>query len=331
MTSSPGPMPSASRSTTIASVPLATPTARVAPRYSAASSSKERTFSPRMNWPRSNTSSIRFRISPRSGRYCALGSVSGMGTAGQSTQRSLRALQRPPPCAAAPEANRQIGDRGNDERHDRVVGIAPALVEALPTRAEREPRAGESEAPGQGPEKREDGVADDRHLGDPGRYRDERADHGHETREEDGSVTVAPEPCLGALEPVRGDVHPASVPLEERSAPEIADAPAEKRAEHVTEHPRERHRHVGPCGRLDRLPEERHLVAREGADRDRARIEHHELARRSDDGVDEHQQDDRIQAVVADRRGHGVRYLVHWTRVVTRLRRLSRPGLPPES
>ena len=47
--SSPGPISSASSASTSASVPFATPT--VAPRYAAASSSKARTFGPRMNTP----------------------------------------------------------------------------------------------------------------------------------------------------------------------------------------------------------------------------------------------------------------------------------------
>src|SRR6184192_3012087 len=51
MTSSPGPIPRASRAITSASVPFATPTVRGTPRYSAASRSKAFTFGPRMKIP----------------------------------------------------------------------------------------------------------------------------------------------------------------------------------------------------------------------------------------------------------------------------------------
>ena len=83
ITSSPAPISSASRARTIASVPLATPSACATPRYSAASRSKASTFAPRMNCPRSRTSSNSPRSSSSSGAYCALTSTSGIGIDGK--------------------------------------------------------------------------------------------------------------------------------------------------------------------------------------------------------------------------------------------------------
>ena len=55
MTSSPAPIPSASSTITIASVPFATPTVSGTPRYSAASRSNSATFGPKTKRPSSST------------------------------------------------------------------------------------------------------------------------------------------------------------------------------------------------------------------------------------------------------------------------------------
>ena len=48
--------------------------------------------------------------------------------------------------------------------------------------------------------------------------------------------------------------------------------------------------------------EEDDVLSREGTRRERPRVEHHELARGREDRVDHHQQEDGVQAVVADQR-----------------------------
>src|SRR5262249_58295504 len=125
MTSSPGPIPSASSTSTIASVPFATPIVSVTPRYWAASHSKAFTFGPRMKVvPESRIrSNARFR-SGMSGAYCALTSTSGIrGTSLQS-------------IGASP-AQHQVGDADQKSCNDRDFDEPELVVEALVARAER--------------------------------------------------------------------------------------------------------------------------------------------------------------------------------------------------
>src|SRR5215210_2481222 len=132
MTSSPGPISSASRTSTSASVPFATPTVAGTPRYAAASSSKAWTFGPRMKVPESSTSAMRLLISSSRGAYCARTSTSGVcGTASQST--------RPPPADYQPDSD------CDDARDD---GIVEVVVEALPVATDDPADAGERQAPG---------------------------------------------------------------------------------------------------------------------------------------------------------------------------------------
>ena len=79
ITSSPRPIPSASRTSTIASVPFATPIAWPAPSAAAASASKLASSGPRMKRP---LSSVRLKAccsSGMNGAYCALTSTCGIG------------------------------------------------------------------------------------------------------------------------------------------------------------------------------------------------------------------------------------------------------------
>src|SRR5918992_5466467 len=203
MTSSPGPIPIASRTITSASVPFATPTARLTPRYAAASSSKARTFGPRMNSDDSRTASNRLRSSSVSGPYCAATSTSGIfGTA----SHPRRAAMTPDP--------------GNDHEHDRcgddVFGVPEAVVEVLPARSGGPADPGERERPGDGPRDREQRVAAQRHAEDAGLDGDEGADHGCHPADCDRVVAEALEPALAAVERVRRHVEPAAVTLEVR-------------------------------------------------------------------------------------------------------------------
>ena len=60
-----------------------------------------------------------------------------------------------------------------------------------------------------------------------------------------------------------------------------------------------------PCDEVS--AEERHALTRERAGRDCAAVDHHDLARRREDGVDDHQPEDRVDARVADPAGDGAR------------------------
>src|SRR5438270_5888741 len=273
-------MPRASRTITIASVPFATPIVCGTPRYCAASSSKALTFGPRMKTPASSTSARRSFSSGRSGAYCALTSTSGIG---RTASESSRAPAQHEPC------------RGSDDgERDRVVDEPEVAVKALPASADRPPDAGEREAPDRRPEERRDRVRREPHPEDTGGDRDERANDGGDPPDEDGPVAPAVEPALGAVELLGREVEEAPASLEQRPAAVGADPPAGDRADEVADRSGERHREECPERRRDPRPEERHVLRGECASRERAGVDHDELARRGKDRVDRHQAEDRV-------------------------------------
>src|SRR5262249_27018975 len=111
-------MPSASSTSTMASVPFATPIVSGTPRYSADSRSKAFTFGPRMNAPVSRISSKARFSSGTSGAYCAFTSTRGIrGT-------SLKSI--------GPSSTQdQVGDRDQDSCNDDDFDEAELVVEAL--------------------------------------------------------------------------------------------------------------------------------------------------------------------------------------------------------
>src|SRR3954470_9477804 len=166
ITSSPGPMPSASSTSTIASVPLATPTVSGTPRYCAASRSNALTFGPRMNVvPDSSISANASFNCGMSGAYCALTSTSGIrGTPLQSIGPS------------SPQD--QVGDSDENSCNDRNFDVPELVVETVVARAERPADAGQREAPNRGADQRQDDVAAERNAEDPRGDRHERAHYG---------------------------------------------------------------------------------------------------------------------------------------------------------
>ena len=94
--------------------------------------------------------------------------------------------------------------------------------------------------------------------------------------------------------------------LEVGAAAVQPDRPADDRTDRVADRSGQRHRDV--CGEplVDLHSEEHDVLAGERARCHGARVHHDHLARRREDGVDEHQEEDRVQAVVADRRRDGV-------------------------
>src|SRR3954471_17509367 len=161
MTSSPGPMPSASRTSTIASVPLATPTVSRTPRESAASASKAATFGPRMNSALSSTPSIAARIRGRSGSYCAFTSTSGIGRTASKSRGTYPSVD---------PKNEQEEDGEDDD----VLDVAEVVVETLVAGSGGPADAGEREGPDRRADRREHYVASEGHLEHPGRDGDER-------------------------------------------------------------------------------------------------------------------------------------------------------------
>src|SRR5205823_5577250 len=289
ITSSPGPIPIASSAITSASVPFATPIVCGTPRNPAASSSKAFTFGPRMKTPASSTSARRSFSSGRSGAYCALTSTSGIG---RTASESSRAPAQHEPC------------RGSDDGEpDRVVDEPEVAVEALPAPADRPADAGGREAPDRRANERQDRVRGEPHPEDARRDRDERADDGRDSPQEDSPVAPPVEPALGPVELLRREVEDAPAILEQRPAAVGADPPADDRAGEIADRAGERHREERPEGRRDPRSEERHVLGRERAGRERAGVDHDELARRREDRVDRHQGEDGVQTVVADEGG----------------------------
>ena len=98
----------------------------------------------------------------------------------------------------------------------------------------------------------------------------------------------------------------------EVGAPSVqADGPAADRSERVADRASESDGDVGRKPVLDRPTEEHDVLAGERSRRDCAPVDHHDLARGREQGIDEHEDEDGIEAVVADRRGDGVREVGH--------------------
>ena len=144
-------------------------------------------------------------------------------------------------------------------------------------------------------------VAAERHAEDAGRDRDEGAND-RRTRPSNTAQSPQRSNQRSARSSRSGvEVEPAPVALEQRPAAVVADRPADERADRVPDRAGEGHRRRRPrTVRVDRVAEEDDVLPGERAGRERARVDHHELARGREDGVDEHQDEDGVDAVVAD-------------------------------
>src|SRR5437762_10509076 len=228
MTSSPGPIPIASRAITSASVPFATPMVRGTPRYPAASLSKALTFGPRMKIPESRTSATRSWICGIRRSYCAFTSTRGMlGTRAESR-------------CSPPE--QQVQRQQDRSCHHRVVHVAKSAVDAVPARPQRIARAAEAEAERNAADQGKRSEPPQLEPRDSSRNRHERAHHGHRQPDGDGERPEALEPTMRPVELLRRDVQPAPVAFEERAAAERSDRPAQNRPEKAAERTPDRHR-----------------------------------------------------------------------------------------
>src|SRR3954452_1062262 len=259
-------MPSASSTSTIASVPLATPTVSGTRRYCAASRSNAFTFGPRMNVvPDSRISANASFSCGMSGAYCALTSTSGIrGTPLQSIGPS------------SPQD--QVGDADENSCNDGDFDEPELHVEALVARPERPADAREREGPDRRADQRQDDVATERNAEDPGRNRDERADDRSDAADEHGPVVVELDPRPAPPDLPRPEVEPAAVAVEQRPAAVEADPPAEDGADEVAERSRERNGEIRAEAVREVGAEERERRS-ERTGRDRAADDHHELAR----------------------------------------------------
>src|SRR3954453_21104738 len=273
MTSSPGPISSASSTSTSASVPFAQLTVSCTPSRAAASRSNDSTSGPKMKRP---VSSVRANASWRrgiSGAYCALTSTWGIDIA-----RAHRSRASPP--------QDQVRHEQHDPCDDGELAVAEIVVQGVPVRAEGPPGSREDGAPDAVPDQREDVVPDERALEDAGGNRDERPRDGRHPADEDRPRVPPGEPALGVVELARRQVEPAPMALEERAAAADPDPPAEDRAELVPDDAGEDDGVVG--AEAAPVPAEDVDAMCERARRERARVHHHELARSGEKRVDEH-------------------------------------------
>jgi hypothetical protein len=178
------------------------------------------------------------------------------------------------------------------------------VVEALVARAEPVARAGDREGPDRRSGERQRGVRREWHLEDAGGDRDERAHDGRDPPDQDADVAPAVEPALRAVEALGRHVQPAAAALEQRAPAAQPDPPADDAADGVAERPGERHHDERPRAEADLRAEEGDVVrGAEDARGDGSRVQHHELARRGEDGVDRHQHEDGVGAVRRNLRG----------------------------
>ena len=99
-------------------------------------------------------------------------------------------------------------------------------------------------------------------------------------------------------------MEPPTVALEQRPPAVAADRVADQRTDEVADRSREGDHEKGGHPPAELVAEERHVTFRdERAGRERAPVEHHDLARSREHGVDHHQEEDGVHAVRGDLRG----------------------------
>ena len=231
------------------------------------------------------------------GAYCALTSTSGIiGTA-----VSLRG-----PVGAAPATPRGRTTATTTAIVDKAEILVDALVAAF---RHAQPIPAKREAPDRRADERQQGVPAERRANDAAGIATNERTTGVTRPSEDGEVAAALEPAprrASSFSGVRWN-QPA-VPLEQRPAAAEADRPADQRADEVAERPGERRRRCTPRSASRSGGRTASRAADERAARQRARVDHHELARRPGSTASiEHQHEDGVDAVVADeRRDRGV-------------------------
>src|SRR5690242_21294790 len=133
----------------------------------------------------------------------------------------------------------EIRQRRENPYDDRVLDVAEIVLEALVARSQGIADADEGERPERRPDQGQAEEDSEWHLEDPGRDRDERANHGRHRPDEYAGPVPPLEPRVGAVEPLRGHVEPAAVPLEQLPPAVTSDQPADERAYEVAERRRE--------------------------------------------------------------------------------------------
>ena len=150
--------------------------------------------------------------------------------------------------------------------------------------AERPARGAEAEAERGAAERGEHEELLERHAHDPCRNRDERARERRREPDRHRPVVETVEPPLRAVELRVRDVHVAAVAVQQRTASERADPPADRGAHEVPNGAGGGDGDICPHMRVDGRAEHVHRNSGEGAACDGTCVQHHQLARDRDDG-----------------------------------------------
>src|SRR5438874_4750925 len=225
-----------------------------------------------------------------SGSYSARTSTRGIVcTRGHSSRR--------------PSPVHQIRQPDDDACHDRVLDVAEVVLEVVVALAERVTDAHEGERPDGRAEESQAEELRERHLEQPRWNRYERAEDGRDRPDQHTGPAPAPEPRVRPVEPIRRDVEPAAVALEQLAATPAADQPAGEAAEEVPDRRCERDRQVGAGSRAEVGAEERDAVGTcEHAGSDGAAHERDELAPDGEKRAEREQTEHGVDAVIRYRR-----------------------------
>ncbi len=170
----------------------------------------------------------------------------------------------------------------------------------LPARTGRPAGGRKGERPDGRPDHREHHVPASGAREDAGGDGDERADDGRDASEQHRPVAPAREPRLGAIELRRIEVEPRPRRSSNGRPPRRPISQPSQRADRVSDRAGEGDREIGGETGRELVTEQCHRLTGQRARGHGAAVEHHELARGGKHGVDHHQREHRVEAVVAD-------------------------------
>src|SRR5581483_6892237 len=139
----------------------------------------------------------------------------------------------------AAAAHDPVRREDHDSRYDEILDITKVVVEGLVIGADRPADARQDGAPDPVADQRQQVVAPEIDLEDPGRDRDERAGHGRDPADQHRPALPALEPALGAVELARREVEPPPVALEQPAAAAEPEPPADHGPDLVADDPGE--------------------------------------------------------------------------------------------
>src|SRR5579875_279947 len=125
-------------------------------------------------------------------------------------------------------------DRDDGEHAEHVTGVAEAVHDALPLRADAVADPGHGAVPYQTARGGEDAESNEGYLGDPGGDGDEVADERDKPAAEDAEAGVALVPSFGPVEIVVGEQQVLAVPVHNPPPERAAKHPRNEGADHLS-------------------------------------------------------------------------------------------------